>query len=544
MTRYLLSLLVFSPAIGALLVALVPNRSKTLMQWLAVGVSLVPAYFGLRLWLLFDSNYGEFQFVERFGWLPGIGASYFVGIDGISLLIIALTVFLTPLVLISAMDTVHHRIKGYLVAMLMLETTMLGTLVALDLLLFYVFWELMLVPMFLIIGVWGGERRMYASIKFLLFTMVGSLPMLAAILYLVYAHTLAAGTPSFAITDLYGTAMPTTAAMLCFFAFFLAFAVKVPMFPFHTWLPDAHVEAPTGGSVILAGVLLKMGTYGFLRFVIPLFPNVTAASATWIGALAVIGIVYGALVAMVQPDMKKLVAYSSVSHLGFVMLGIVSLNTPGIEGAVYQMLNHGVSTGALFLLVGIVYERRHTRLISEYGGLWKTMPVYAVCFLIIMLSSVGLPGTNGFIGEFLILLAGFRFDKVLGAIAASGVVLGAAYMLWMYQRVMFGEITNEKNLAMKDMSPRELVVVVPLVVLAIVMGVYPKPFFDVMHKSVATTISRVPPAAIAAAGHVGDVKKSRKLFQRPSAPAAPGHGSTGSPAGGAASHGAGDGHGH
>jgi NADH-quinone oxidoreductase subunit M len=292
------------------------------------------------------------------------------------------------------------------------------------------------------------------------------------------------------------------------------------MFPLHTWLPDAHVEAPTGGSVILAGVLLKMGTYGFLRFVIPLFPNVMAASATWIAVLAVIGIVYGALVAMVQPDMKKLVAYSSVSHLGFVMLGVASLNTPGVEGAVYQMLNHGVSTGALFLLVGVVYERRHTRLISEYGGLWKQMPVYSVCFLIIMLSSIGLPGLNGFVGEFLILLGGFRFDKVLGAIAASGVVLGAAYMLWMYQRVMFGEVTNEKNLAMKDMSPRELVVVVPLIVLAFVMGMYPKPFFDTMHASVKTTIARVPKGEIAKAGHVGDSRPVKMRIPQPSAPAA------------------------
>jgi len=523
--RNLITLLVFTPAIGALLVALLPKASIGFMQRAAVAVSLVPLAICALMWSAFDPSNGDFQLVERFGWLPGIGASYFVGIDGISLLLIALTVFLTPLVLISSMDTVHHRIKGYLVAMLMLETTMLGALVALDLLLFYVFWELMLVPMFLIIGVWGGERRVYASIKFLLFTMVGSLPMLAAILYLVYAHTQAAGSPSFAITDLYGTAMPTTAAMLCFMAFFVAFAVKVPMFPLHTWLPDAHVEAPTGGSVILAGVLLKMGTYGFLRFLIPLFPNAMAESASWIAALAVIGIVYGALVAMVQPDMKKLVAYSSVSHLGFVMLGVASMNTPGMEGAVYQMLNHGVSTGALFLLVGVVYERRHTRLISEYGGLWKQMPVFAACFLVITLSSIGLPGLNGFVGEFLILLGGFRFDKVLGAIAASGVVLGAAYMLWMYQRVMFGEVTNEKNAALKDMSPRELAVILPLVALAFAMGVYPKPFFDTMRTSVARTLERIPAAALAANGHVSDVGRSGVARVRPpvAAPAAGAH---------------------
>jgi NADH-quinone oxidoreductase subunit M len=496
----------------------------------------VPLAIGCQLWAGFDATSGDFQFVEKFGWLPNIGASWYVGIDGISLLLIALTVFLTPLVLISAMDTVHHKIKGYLVSMLMLETTMLGTLVALDLLLFYVFWELMLVPMFLIIGVWGGERRVYASIKFLLFTMVGSLPMLAAILYLVWAHTQAAGSPSFALTDLYGTAMPPAASMLCFLAFFLAFAVKVPMFPLHTWLPDAHVEAPTGGSVILAGVLLKMGTYGFLRFLIPLFPNAMAESAHWIAVLAVIGIVYGALVAMVQPDMKKLVAYSSVSHLGFVMLGIASLNTPGMEGAVYQMLNHGVSTGALFFLVGVIYERRHTRLISEYGGLWKQLPIYAVCFLVIMLSSIGLPGLNGFVGEFLILLGGFRFDVVLGAIAASGVVLGAAYMLWMYQRVMFGEVTVEKNKSLTDMTAREIGVIAPLIVLAVVMGVYPKPFFDVMRTSVSATLARVPAATLAANGIESDVGQVARV--KPVAKPAAGHGGHGAAATGHGGHGA------
>jgi NADH-quinone oxidoreductase subunit M len=534
--RGLLSLLVFSPAIGALLVAAVPKTSVGLMQKLAVLVSLVPLAIGCQLWAAFDPANGGFQFVEKFGWLPTIGASWLVGIDGISLLLIALTVFLTPLVLISAMDTVHHKVKGYLVSMLMLEATMLGALVAIDLLLFYVFWELMLVPMFLIIGVWGGERRVYASIKFLLFTMVGSLPMLAAILYLVWAHTQAAGSPSFALTDLYGTAMPPAASMLCFLAFFLAFAVKVPMFPLHTWLPDAHVEAPTGGSVILAGVLLKMGTYGFLRFLIPLFPNAMAESAHWIAVLAVIGIVYGALVAMVQPDMKKLVAYSSVSHLGFVMLGIASLNTPGMEGAVYQMLNHGVSTGALFFLVGVIYERRHTRLISEYGGLWKQLPIYAVCFLVIMLSSIGLPGLNGFVGEFLILLGGFRFDVVLGAIAASGVVLGAAYMLWMYQRVMFGEVTVEKNKSLTDMTAREIGVIAPLIVLAVVMGVYPKPFFDVMRTSVSATLARVPAATLAANGIESDVGQVARV--KPVAKPAAGHGGHGAAATGHGGHGA------
>jgi len=495
--RNALSLLVFTPALGALLVTAIPGGAEALMRRLALAVSLLPLAICVWIWSVFDASRGDFQLVERVGWLPQLGASYMVGIDGISLLLVALTVVLTPIVLISAAESVHHRFKGYMVAMLLLEATMLGTLVAIDLLLFYVFWELMLVPMFLIIGIWGGERRVYASIKFLLFTMVGSLPMLAAIIYLALQHAAGAGQPSFALGDLYGTQLTPMAAQACFLAFFLAFAVKVPMFPLHTWLPDAHVEAPTGGSVILAGVLLKMGTYGFLRFALPLFPDAMVAASYWIGTLAVIGIIYGALVAMVQPDMKKLVAYSSVSHLGFVMLGIVALNTTGVEGAIYQMLNHGVSTGALFLLVGVVYERRHTRLIAEYGGLWKQLPVYAVCFLAIMLSSIGLPAMNGFVGEFLILLGAFRFDRVLGALAASGVVLGAVYMLWMYQRVMFGPVTNEKNLKLTDMTRRELVTVVPLIVLAFVMGVYPQPFFDVMHASVATTLAHASKATAA-----------------------------------------------
>ncbi len=498
--RNALSLLVLTPAIGALLLGAVPNGAEALMRRLSLAVSLVPLAICVWIWSVFDTSRGDFQLVERVGWLPQFGASYMVGIDGISLLLIALTVVLTPIVLIAAAGSVHHRFKGYLVAMLMLESTMLGSLVAIDLLLFYVFWELMLVPMFLIIGIWGGERRVYASIKFLLFTMVGSLPMLAAIIYLAMQHGVGAGQVgnlSFALGDLYGTHLSPVAAQACFLAFFLAFAVKVPMFPLHTWLPDAHVEAPTGGSVILAGVLLKMGTYGFLRFALPLFPEAMVAASYWIGALAVIGIVYGALVAMVQPDMKKLVAYSSVSHLGFVMLGIVSLNTAGVEGAVYQMLNHGVSTGALFLLVGVVYERRHTRLIAEYGGLWKQLPVYAVCFLVVMLSSIGLPGLNGFVGEFLILLGAFRFNHALGAVAASGVVLGAAYMLWMYQRVMFGPVTNEKNLKLTDMTRRELATVLPLIALAFVMGVYPRPFFDVMRASVATTLAHASKATAA-----------------------------------------------
>ena len=490
MTDCLLSLLVFVPTLGALVVALVPDGATATMRRLAVATSLVPLVLALRAWRLFDTARGDFQFTESFGWIPQLGISYNIGVDGISLLLVLLTVVLMPLVLLSSADSVHHRTKGYLVCMLVLETAMLGTLVALDIVLFYVFWELMLVPMYLIIGIWGGQRRVYASIKFLLFTMVGSLPMLVAIIYLGVQYGAVHGQPSFALVDLYGLELSQTAAQWCFLAFFLAFAVKVPMWPLHTWLPDAHVEAPTGGSVILAGVLLKMGTYGFVRFILPLFPQVLPYAMPWIGTVAVVGIVYGALVAMVQPDMKKLVAYSSVSHLGFVMLGVAALNEAGLTGGIYQMLNHGVSTAALFLLVGVLYERRHTRLIADFGGLWKQVPLFAVCFLLVTLSSIGLPGLNGFVGEFLILLGAFGFDARLAAVAVTGVVLGAAYMLWMYQRVMFGPIDREENLALTDMNWREVVVIGPLLVLIVVMGVYPQPFLNTMEASVVVTLQR------------------------------------------------------
>ncbi len=482
--------MVFSPVLGALAVAVVPPFATKALRRTALWTSLVPFFLGLAAWIRFDNGRSGFQLVERSQWIPQLGISYYVGIDGISLLLVLLTVFLTPLVLYSAADSIHRSLKGYLVAMLLLETTMLGTLVALDTLLFYVFWETMLVPMFLIIGIWGGARRIYAAIKFLLFTMVGSLPMLAALIYMALEAGRQTGQMSFALTDLYGLTLTPTVQMWSCLALALAFAIKVPMWPLHTWLPDAHVEAPTGGSVILAGVLLKMGTYGFVRFVLPLFPAVLPVAMPWIGVLAVIGIVYGALVAMVQPDLKKLVAYSSVSHLGFVMLGLASLNTIGVEGAVYQMLNHGLSTGALFLLVGMIYERRHTRLIADFGGLWKQLPIYASCFLVIMLSSVGLPGLNGFVGEFLILVGAFRTHPVLAAIAVTGVIFGAVYMLWMFQRVMFGPLDNPKNAELEDLNRREIGVLVPILAMVVIMGVYPRPFLKLMETSVVETLAR------------------------------------------------------
>lgn len=482
-----LSALVMSPAIGALLLSAFPASAKSAQRMAATLVSLVPLAIALQLWARFDIDARGFQFVVQAPWIPEFGVSWFLGIDGISLLLILLTVVLTPLVLFSAPQSIHQRLKAYLVSMLLLECAMLGTLAALDVLLFYVFWELMLVPMFVIIGVWGGPRRVYAAIKFVLFTMVGSLPMLAAILYLGLHHAEIGGGLSFALTDLYVSRVTGPPEHWLFLAFALAFAIKVPVWPFHTWLPDAHVEAPTGGSVILAGVLLKMGTYGFVRFLLPLFPQAAAAWAPVLGVLAVIGIVYGALVAMVQPDMKKLVAYSSVSHLGFVVLGIVSMNGVALSGAVYQMVAHGLSTGALFLLVGVIYERRHTRLISEFGGLWKQTPRYAVCFLVVMLASIGLPGLCGFVGEFLILVGAFRASPVLAAFAVTGVVFGAAYMLRMYQRVMFGEV-DAKNGELEDMTRSEMLILAPVLALIVVLGVYPRPFLALIEKSVEETL--------------------------------------------------------
>ncbi len=491
-----LGVLVFSPAVGALLVAAVPPLARDAMRRTAVAVSLVPFAVALALWSRFDPGEGGFQMIERVAWIPRFGVSYFLGIDGISLLLILLTTFLVPLVLVAAGDSVRSRLKGYLVALLLLETTMLGTLAALDLVLFYVFWELMLIPMFLIIGVWGGQRRVYAAVKFILYTLAGSLPMLAALIWLGVEHSEAVGTMSFALPDLYALRLAPGVQLWLFAAFFLAFAIKVPMWPFHTWLPDAHVEAPTGGSVILAGVLLKMGTYGFLRLAWPLCPEAATGMAGLVALLAVIGIVYGALVAMAQPDLKKLVAYSSVSHLGFVMLGLASMEVVGVQGAVYQMLSHGLSTGALFMIVGMLYERCHTRRIEDFGGLWQQAPMLGSLFLVVTLASIGLPGLNGFVGEFLILVGTFKVLPVAAGVALAGIVLGAAYMLRMYQRVMFGPVTRPENARVADLTRRELGVLVPVVLLIIIMGIYPRPFLRTMEASVERSLAGVKAAAV------------------------------------------------
>jgi NADH-quinone oxidoreductase subunit M len=487
----ILSAILFSPLAGALTLLLLAGDNVVAIRRSAFVFSLIPFALSLLLLLAFDPADAGFQFVEQAAWIPSFQVFYRIGVDGMSLFLVLLTTFLTPIVILSGWGDIEKRVKEYMFFMLLLETGMLGAFLALDLFLFYVFWEVMLVPMYFIIGVWGGPRRVYAAIKFVLFTMVGSLPMLVAILYLVWAYQAQHGTLTFDLMRLYEFDLPLANQRWLFAAFALAFAIKVPLFPLHTWLPDAHVEAPTGGSVILAGVLLKLGTYGFLRYAVGLFPQAAADAWPYVAGTAAIGIIYGALVAMVQPDLKKLVAYSSVSHLGFVMLGLFAFNQQGVTGSIYQMINHGLSTGALFLAVGVIYHRRHTRLIAEFGGLWKQLPRFSVVFLIVMLSSVGLPGLNGFVGEFLILLGAFERNSFAAAVGTLGIILGAVYMLWMFQRVMFGPLDKPANQALTDLSRRELAVFVPVLIMIVVMGVYPQPFLRRMEPAVQGYVARI-----------------------------------------------------
>jgi NADH-quinone oxidoreductase subunit M len=480
----ILSVITYMPLVGILAICFIDSRRHDLIRWVAFIAGVVTFLISFPLYFLFDPTTWQMQFVEDVPWISQFGIRYHMGIDGISVLLILLTTFLSALAILSTWTAVTEGVKGYMISLLFLEVGMLGVFCALDFILFYVFWEVMLIPMYFIIGIWGGPRRIYAAVKFFIYTMSGSVLMLVAILVLWYKFYEVTGVFTFDILTYYNLGLPSNIQIWLFLAFFLAFAIKVPMWPFHTWLPDAHVEAPTAGSVILAGVLLKMGTYGFLRFSLPIFPQATMDAIPYVLVLSVIGIIYGALVSLAQDDIKKLVAYSSVSHLGYCMLGMFALNPEGVKGSIIQMINHGLSTGALFLIVGILYERRHTRLISEYGGVLKVMPIFAALFLLVCFSSMGVPGLNGFIGELLILIGAFKASVGFGLVATVGLILGAVYLLWMYKRVMYGEITKEENRLLKDMNKREYAYLLPIIVFIIWIGVYPKPFLDKMDISV------------------------------------------------------------
>jgi NADH-quinone oxidoreductase subunit M len=511
----ILTIVTFFPLAGMIVLLFINKENKNLIRLWANIVGFAGFFISVPLWLWFDFDKSDqFQFVQQVPWIKALGAEYHVGIDGISLLLIMLTTLLGSLAILSSWSAIESRTKEYYAFLLMLQTGMLGVFISLDFFMFYVFWEVMLVPMYFLIGVWGGPRKLYAAIKFFLYTLVGSVLLLLGILALYFTYpSIAAAHPEIAAMVPAGHTQALGAASTfnvlafhaiapflafnfqkwIFLAFFVGFAIKVPMFPFHTWLPDAHVEAPTAGSVILAGVLLKMGTYGFLRFSLPILPEGTKHFVWLMVALSIIAIVYGALVAMMQPDMKKLVAYSSVSHMGFVMLGMFALNPNGINGSIIQQINHGISTGALFLIVGIIYERRHTREIAQFGGLSAVMPNYAIVFMIMTLSSIGLPLLNGFIGEFTIMQGAFQHNLWWAVAGGSGIVLGAAYMLWLYQRTMFGKLENPANEKLKDINLREWATLVPLIIAAFWIGLYPAPFFKAIEKPVNNLVQKIDP---------------------------------------------------
>ncbi len=495
MDQHLLSIVLFTPLAGLAILLLIPSRSKNLIRIWANLVAFAGFLVSLPLVTRFQTGASGFQFEERADWIPALGAHYHIGIDGISLLLLMLTTLMGFIAVLCSWSAIQDRVKEYYAMFMLLQTGMIGVFLSLDFFLFYIFWELVLVPMYFIIGVWGGPRKLYAAIKFFLYTLAGSVLMLLGILTLYFQHYNQFHFYSFEISELMKTSMPLGMQQWVFWAFFIGFAIKVPMFPFHTWLPDAHVEAPTAGSVILAAVLLKMGTYGFLRFSLPLLPRASADQAIVeiLAVLSIVGIIYGALVSLMQADWKKLVAYSSVSHLGFCTLGIFSLNPNGIAGSVLQQINHGISTGMLFMVIGVIYERRHTREIAEYGGLAHVMPTFAKIFAFAMLSSAGLPLLNGFVGEFTILQGAFEANRIWAAFAVTGVILGAAYLLWLYQRTMLGQVTNGKNLTIPDMNFREIFTFAPLIAWAIWIGVYPKPYFDILQRPVAQIVERVRP---------------------------------------------------
>jgi NADH-quinone oxidoreductase subunit M len=483
----ILTLTTFLPLVGALAILLIRGDEKIVARnarATALWTSLATFVVSIFLWVGFDNSTANFQFVEKVSWIPSFGINYHMGVDGISVFFVLLSTFLTPICILASWESIQNRVKEYMIAFLVLETLMVGMFCALDFILFYIFFEAVLIPMFLIIGIWGGQRRVYAAFKFFLYTLTGSVLMLIAIL-VIYFETETTDVPT-----LLKAVLDPRMQLWLWLAFFASFAVKVPMWPVHTWLPDAHVEAPTAGSVILAGVLLKMGAYGFLRFSVPILPHATEYFTPLIFTLSIIAIIYTSLVALAQEDMKKLIAYSSVAHMGFVTLGIFTLTYQGVQGAVIQMISHGVVSGALFLCVGVIYDRIHTREISRYGGLVERMPKYALVFMVFMLASVGLPGTSGFVGEFLILVGAFQVNTWVAALATTGIILGAAYMLYLYRRVIFGKLEKEDLKAILDLSPREIAIFVPLVVVTIWMGVYPAPFLEVMDASIANLIEQ------------------------------------------------------
>ena len=499
----LLSLLIFLPLVGAVLILVLARGDEAVVarnsRWTALWTSAINFLLSLFIWVHFDTTTADFQFVEYAVWMPAFNINYKVGIDGISMLFVLLTTLLTPICVLSSWESIQNRVKEYMIAFLVLETFMIGMFCALDMVVFYIFFEAVLIPMFVIIGVWGGPGRIYAAFKLFLYTLLGSVLMLLALLAMYFT------TGSTDIPTLMAYRFPVEMQTWLWLAFFASFAVKIPMWPVHTWLPDAHVEAPTAGSVILAAVLLKFGGYGFLRFSLPMFPEASVMFTPLIYTLSIVAVIYTSLVALAQEDMKKLIAYSSVAHMGFVTIGTFTLTVQGVEGAIYMMLSHGIVSAALFLIVGVVYDRIHSREISAYGGLVHRMPAYALIFMLFMLASVGLPGTAGFVGEFLILVGAFKANTWVAALAATGLILSAAYMLYLYRRVIFGKLTKDSLAAIGDMNAREIAVFAPLVVLVIFMGVYPGPFLEIMHVSVTNLLTNIDTAlnagqAVAVAG--------------------------------------------
>ncbi|MBF0456368.1 MAG: NADH-quinone oxidoreductase subunit M [Nitrospirae bacterium] len=481
---YVLTTAIVLPVLAALAMLLINRERASLIKWFALAATIANFIAVIPLFTNFDKTSARMQFVAEYQWIEAWHINYCVGVDGISVLFVLLSALVAILCVLVSWTSVKDKVKEYYIAILLIEGAMIGVFSALDMFLFYMFWEAMLIPMYLLIGMWGGPNRIYAAVKFFLYTLVGSVLMLLGVIviYLV--------TGTFDMVRLMNTQLPANLQMLLFWAFFAAFAVKVPMFPVHTWLPDAHTEAPTAGSVILAAILIKMGAYGFLRFSLPMFPDASQTVAPVMIVLSVIAIIYGGIICLSQKDLKRLIAYSSVSHMGFVTLGIFSLNTQGMEGGILQMINHGVITGALFLLVGMVYERSHTRQIADYGGLANVMPVFSAFFMVFTFASVGLPGTNGFVGEFLIILGGFTANKMAGILAATGVIIGAVYMLWLYQKVFYTEV-NEKIAGLGDISLREVITIVPLLILVFWIGVYPNAFTGFMDATVASLLGRL-----------------------------------------------------